>query len=101
MSLREASITLKELLPVVLACAIWGRQWADSMVVVHCDNEGAVAAVNAGHSKATDYAPSSLPVLHQGTLQSRPEGSAYPRKMQHLSRCDLQEQPWHVIRTAA
>ena len=39
-SLREASITLKKLLLVVLACAIWGRQWADSMVVVQCDNEG-------------------------------------------------------------
>ena len=34
----------------------------------------------------TDYAPSSLPVLHQGTLQSRPEGSAYPRKVQHVSK---------------
>ena len=56
-SLREASITLKELLPVVLACAIWGRQWADSMVVVHCDNEGAVAAVNAGYSKVP-------PIMH-------------------------------------
>lgn len=50
-SLREASITLKELLPVVLACAVWGKQWADSMVLLHCDNEGVVAVVNAGYSK--------------------------------------------------
>ena len=56
-SLREASITLKKLLLVVLACAIWGRQWADSMVVVHCDNEGAVAAVHAGYSKVP-------PIMH-------------------------------------
>ena len=37
--LREESITLKELVPVVLACAVWGRQWSDCMVVVHCGNE--------------------------------------------------------------
>ena len=48
MPLGEESITLKELLPVVLACAVWGRQWYRSIVTVHCDNTGAVAAVNSG-----------------------------------------------------
>ncbi len=48
---EEDSITMKELLPVVLACATWGMEWADSMVVVHCDKEGAVSAVNSGYSK--------------------------------------------------
>jgi hypothetical protein len=47
----EDSITLKELLPVVLACATWGREWRNSTVVVHCDNAGAVAAVNSGYSR--------------------------------------------------
>ena len=56
-ALREESITLKELVPVVLACAVWGRQWSDCMVVVHCDNEGAVAAINSGYSRVA-------PIMH-------------------------------------
>ena len=56
-ALREESITLKELVPVVLACAVWGRQWSDCMVVVHCDNEGAVTAINSGYSRVA-------PIMH-------------------------------------
>ena len=56
-ALREESITLNELVPVVLACAVWGRQWSDCMVVVHCDNEGAVAAINSGYSRVS-------PIMH-------------------------------------
>ena len=51
LTLREESITLKDLLPVVLACAAWGWRWRRSAVVVHCDNMGAVAAVNSGYSR--------------------------------------------------
>ena len=36
--LREESITLKELLPVVVAAALWGPDWRDLSVVVRCDN---------------------------------------------------------------
>ena len=51
MRLKEESIVLKELLPIVLACAIWGKRWGGRMVTVHCDNMGAVALVNSGYSK--------------------------------------------------
>ena len=47
----EDSITFKELLPIVLACGAWGPLWQNSSVLVHCDNQGAVAAVNSGYSK--------------------------------------------------
>ena len=47
----QASITLKEVLPIVLACAVWGQQWQNISVLVHCDNQGAVAVVNTGYSK--------------------------------------------------
>ena len=47
MPLREESLMLKELLPVVLVCTVWGRQWQRS---VHCNNMGAVAVVNSGYS---------------------------------------------------
>ena len=51
MPLGRESITLKELFPVVLACAVWGRGFTNSSVVVHCDNLGAVALVNSGYSR--------------------------------------------------
>lgn len=49
--LREESILLQELLPIVLACAVWGPNWQGSRVVVHCNNTGALAVVNTGYSK--------------------------------------------------
>ena len=42
---------MKEILPVVLACAVWGPQWRGRKVVAHVDNEGAVAVLNSGSSK--------------------------------------------------
>ena len=50
-SLEEDSITFKELLPIVLAIAVWGSCWARSSVMCFCDNQGAVAAANSGYSK--------------------------------------------------
>ena len=49
--LQEESILLQELIPIILACAIWGPRWQGSLVVVHCDNMGAVSVVNTGYSK--------------------------------------------------
>ena len=46
--LDEDGTTLKELLPVVVVCAVWGPQWQLSSVLVHCDNEGAVTVINTG-----------------------------------------------------
>ena len=45
------SITFKELLPIVLAVAVWGPLWRDSSVLVYCDNQGAVSVVNSGYSR--------------------------------------------------
>ena len=50
-ALRDESITLKELLPVVLACSVWGPGWQGSTVTFHCNNTGAVAAINSGYSR--------------------------------------------------
>ena len=50
LQLKEQSITFKEIVPIVLACAVWGPAWANKSVTVHCDNEGAVAVVNSGYS---------------------------------------------------
>ena len=51
MKFGELPITQKEVLPVVLACAVWGKQWSGSAVMVHCDNEAAVSVLNSGYSR--------------------------------------------------
>ena len=51
MQLQEESILLQELVPIILACALWGQAWQGSSVVIHCDNMGTVAVVNSGYSK--------------------------------------------------
>ena len=51
MPLREESIMLKELLPVVLGLAVWGQRWHRAAVTVHCDNLGAVSVINGGYSR--------------------------------------------------
>ena len=35
----------------LIACAVWGRDWEKHQVVVHCDNEAAVAVLNSGYSR--------------------------------------------------
>ncbi len=49
--LRDESIALKELLPIVVACAIWGGKQRDTGIIVHCDNMGVVGVVNSGYSR--------------------------------------------------
>ncbi len=35
---RDKVIATKELLPIVMACMLWGLHWRDSSVIAHCDN---------------------------------------------------------------
>lgn len=48
--IRESSITLRELIPIVVAAAVWGERWAGMVVCFHCDNEGVVADLNRLYS---------------------------------------------------
>ena len=48
---EDLHITIKELLPIILGVALWGKQWAGKTVRCWCDNAAAVAAVNSGSSK--------------------------------------------------
>ena len=50
-SFGDQPITQKEVLPVVLACAVWGSSWKNRRVVVHCDNEAAVTVLNSGYAR--------------------------------------------------
>ena len=44
-------ITAKELLPIVVACAVWGQDWTGKMVRCRCDNAAVVAIIKSGSSK--------------------------------------------------
>ena len=46
-------ISAKELLPILLAVAVWGENWVGQSVECRCDNMAVVAVVNAGRSQDT------------------------------------------------
>ena len=45
--LANASIAVKELVPLVVAAALWGRQWSGSTVMCKCDNQAVVAVIGS------------------------------------------------------
>ena len=49
--IADQHITIKELIPVVIAAATWGKDWAGKTVLVQCDNAAVVAIVNQNSSK--------------------------------------------------
>ena len=49
--LADVSIAVKELLPIVVAAAIWGHMWSNKTVLCHCDNLAVVSAIRGGYCK--------------------------------------------------
>ena len=45
------AIAIKELLPIVMAVALWGRRWSKSHVLVMCDNMSVVCILRSKTSK--------------------------------------------------
>ncbi len=50
----EKSIALKELVPVVMACAMWGRQWGQRWVRIRTDNRSVVDVMHSYSSQDSD-----------------------------------------------
>ena len=50
-SYKDHHITIKELLPIVIATAIWGIDWTNKSILCRCDNEAVVHIINTGTSK--------------------------------------------------
>ena len=48
---QETQITVKELLPIVLAAAVWGNNWKGRNVMSYCDNAAVVAILSKGDCK--------------------------------------------------
>lgn len=47
-------IAVKELLPVIIASAVWGHGWSGKCVVSNCDNQAVVAVLNSRYSREKD-----------------------------------------------
>ena len=47
------NIMAKELVPIIISCAVWGPLLQKSSTKFHCDNQGLVACINKGSSKDT------------------------------------------------
>ena len=50
----KANITRKELIPIILAAAIWGHEWSRKTIVTQCDNLAVVEVLNRGYSREPD-----------------------------------------------
>ncbi len=50
-SWKDTNIMVKELLPIVLAVALWGDSWAGKLIRCRCDNAAVVEVVNSGVSR--------------------------------------------------
>ena len=48
---RDLLIAVKELIPIVMACATWGAKWRGHRVVCHCDNQVVVACLRTRSSR--------------------------------------------------
>ena len=43
----------KELVPIIISCAVWGKSLAKKRVEFQCDNQSLVTAINKGTAKDT------------------------------------------------
>ena len=50
-ALSDHHITIKEMIPIVLAAALWGQSWRGKSILIQCDNMAVVHIINQGSSK--------------------------------------------------
>ncbi len=49
--IRDTQIAGKELFPIIIAAAVWGRDWSGKVVRFNCDNEAVVEVIKSGSTK--------------------------------------------------
>jgi len=52
--IATAHIAVKEMVPIVIAAALWGSKWKGKTVRALCDNSAVVAIINQGSSRDQD-----------------------------------------------
>ena len=90
------NITLKEIVPVVFACATWGSSWRGALVTAYIDNTAAVTILNSGYSKEGQIiyiynALGTMPVLHHGPFPVFLSSTPYPWEPEYVSRCHFEK----------
>ena len=53
-AISNCHITVQELVPIVIAAAVWGRQWRGQTVMIRCDNMAVVSVINHGSCRNPD-----------------------------------------------
>ena len=48
---KEEPIHFKELMPIIIASMVWGRQWSGQIVGFECDNMAVVEVLKSGYSR--------------------------------------------------
>ena len=50
-NLLSKSIAVKEMVPIIIAAAIWGKLWRGKLIICHCDNQSIVVVIKARYSR--------------------------------------------------
>ena len=50
-SAQQQPIAAKELIPIVVAVALWGQGWTHRRILCYCDNQAAVAVISSRYSR--------------------------------------------------
>ena len=50
-SWKARNIAAKEMVPILLAAAVWGHEWSGQRVLCRCDNAAVVAVINSGSAR--------------------------------------------------
>ena len=69
----STSMTWLEIIPILVACAVWGPSWRGRRVTFHCDNSGVVGACSKGWSRD----PRLMSILRQTWFLSATYGFTY------------------------
>ena len=88
--LQDASIQVKELVPVVIAAALYGKSWRDQLVVFSVDNQAVVDIINKTHSKES-HLMHLVRLLVFFAYHYNFWGRAHTGPAQHFSRCIVTE----------
>ena len=76
--LPTAHIAIKEMVPAVIAAAIWGKSWKGKAVRILSDNTAVVGALNTNSKQSTgDSTLTALPGLYLSTLAMSNIGSPH------------------------
>ena len=86
---ERKSIAVLELLPIALACMVWGRQWKGSLVVIHSDNQAVVHVVNSSYSKGKLMHLIRCMFFFWAYWRVRAESTACTRRAERSSGCDI------------